>query len=274
MLIVLMAVCCGDPLPEDRGRVIAEVYREMLYEADLAQLELGGLSHGDSIFFVEAYIDTWVRTRLKIRAAENTISDPGAIDKMVREYRESLLIHRLEEEYLARHLDTVISNDDLQTAYRAHFTDFILSQAVYRGRIIFCPADDLHTDSLKAWLTDTASEPEEIFYTLQRYRCDYAFFEDEWKTRAEVEAWLGKPFEPVRRFATDSDILIVDSGAEIAGLVIFDLVSAGEPAPPEHISDRLSARILKERRREILNALHEKLYIEALSGNHIKFYNQ
>lgn len=269
-----LLIACNQVSDEQAGKVLAQVYDQKLFENDIRQLEFSNLSTEDSIFLVEAYVDNWVRTQLKMQIAEDRVKDLDAIESMVKDYRTSLLIHRLEEDHLRENLDTFISAEDLFIWYEDLKNDFILTTSLLKGRLIICPADSVSTDSLSLWLTDTGYTKEGLAEKLNRYLCEFALFQEEWHDVSVIAGWFNKPATDILRFATDQRVFTEKTNDELRGIFVSGIVKAGNPAPVEHIENRLTTRILKERRRKILNELHEKLYVDALSRNQIKFYTR
>lgn len=267
-------IACELPQEEDKGMVLAEVYQEKLYEQDISELEFSSLSFEDSIFLVEAYIENWVRTQLKIEVAETIVKDLEAIESMVKDYRTSLLIHRLEEDYLKENLDTIINAEDMLASYEALKYEFALTKALAKGTIIICHKDSVTVNSMLNWLSDTLIHPENLTEILNQFACDFAIFHDQWHEINVIAGWLSKPIEAIRRFGTEQRPFTEVTNEQILGIYLSAFLEAGQPSPLERIENSLTARILKERRRKILNELHEKLYVEALSRNKIKYYNR
>ena len=57
-----------------------------------------GVTGEDSAAFMKVYVDRWVRKQLKLKEAETLFSASGDdIDKMVEEYRQALLIRKLNQ---------------------------------------------------------------------------------------------------------------------------------------------------------------------------------
>ena len=62
-----------------------------------------GVTGEDSAAFMKVYIDRWVRKQLKLQEAEILFSaSADDIDKMVEEYRQALLIRKLDQHYVDR----------------------------------------------------------------------------------------------------------------------------------------------------------------------------
>ena len=75
---------------------IASVGDAELYRSDLAAAMPSGVVEADSVNYAKTFISKWIVEQLKQQEAEALFSDSEAdIEKMVEEYRRSLLVRRL-----------------------------------------------------------------------------------------------------------------------------------------------------------------------------------
>ena len=96
-----------------------------------------GVTGEDSAAFMKVYVDRWVRKQLKLKEAETLFSASGDdIDKMVEEYRQALLIRKLNQLYVDRSIDTTFTDDEITAYYNAHKADFRLDRTLVKGRIV------------------------------------------------------------------------------------------------------------------------------------------
>ena len=88
-----------------------------------------GVTGEDSAAFMKVYIDRWVRKQLKLQEAEILFSaSADDIDKMVEEYRQALLIRKLDQHYVDRSIDTTFTENEIAAYYNAHKADFRLDR--------------------------------------------------------------------------------------------------------------------------------------------------
>ena len=96
-----------------------------------------GVTGEDSAAFMKVYIDRWVRKQLKLQEAEILFSaSADDIDKMVEEYRQALLIRKLDQHYVDRSIDTTFTENEIAAYYNAHKADFRLDRTLVKGRIV------------------------------------------------------------------------------------------------------------------------------------------
>ena len=98
-LVALTTLSCRE-LPDYLlgDDVIARVGREYLTKDDIAEVIPAGVVGADSVAYVKAYVDKWFVRQLKIEeAAELFPESEYDIEKMVEDYRQSLLISRVDQ---------------------------------------------------------------------------------------------------------------------------------------------------------------------------------
>lgn len=136
-LAVLSMTGCRElpPMPADSVRLV-RVGRAELYSSEVTGLVPQNLSPEDSLQFVASYVDRWIVKQLKVQQAESMFSSSAwDIEKQVEEYRQSLLIRKIEQYYLDNEM-TEISDEDIEAYYNEHKSDFRLDRTVVKGRIV------------------------------------------------------------------------------------------------------------------------------------------
>ena len=83
----------------------------------------------DSAFFVERYMNLWIRKQLMLHHAGINLSD-DLLDheKQIREYRSSLLIYAYQQELINQNFDTTILSKDVDDYYSQYHEKFKLSK--------------------------------------------------------------------------------------------------------------------------------------------------
>ena len=102
----MLAVACFN---DDNQKVIASVHEKDLLLSEVIK-EMPQTTE-DSAFFVERYVNLWIRKQLMIYHAEiNLSSDLLDYEKQITEYRSSLLIYAYQQELINQNFDTTISS--------------------------------------------------------------------------------------------------------------------------------------------------------------------
>ncbi len=146
----LTTSCHEAPLRVDNDRVLASVGERALRLGEVRESLPAAISGGDSIAFVSQYIDRWVTRQVKVKEAEKLFSSSaGEIDKMVREYRESLLTHKLDQHYITKSNSAPFNESDILVFYRNNTNLFKLSESIVKGTIIKIPKSYNDIESLE-----------------------------------------------------------------------------------------------------------------------------
>jgi len=113
-------------------KVLAEVGGEKLYVHDLSSIFTPDMAPEDSVKILGSYVDRWVKMQLKIQEAERMFeSSQQDIDRMVEEYRNSLLTHKVDQYYVDKLIDTLFTDSQIGEYYRKNQADFVLDKAYF-----------------------------------------------------------------------------------------------------------------------------------------------
>ena len=134
---VFLAGCREMPGYFASDTTLARAGGKQLQLRDVESVVPKGVTGEDSAAFMKVYVDRWVRKQLKLKEAETLFSASGDdIDKMVEEYRQALLIRKLNQLYVDRSIDTTFTDDEITAYYNAHKADFRLDRTLVKGRIV------------------------------------------------------------------------------------------------------------------------------------------
>ena len=134
MLLLLLSTACANKLNDDNSKLLAKVHDSYLYISDIQDIIPDNITPRDSIAFVKSYVNDWVKTKVMIfQAEQNLPKNQLDFNKQLEDYRNSLIIYRYETELINQSLDTVVTNDDIETYYNSHLNDFELKENITRA---------------------------------------------------------------------------------------------------------------------------------------------
>ena len=82
---------------------------------------------------------------------------------MVEEYRQALLIRKLDQHYVDRSIDTVFTDEEITAYYNAHKADFRLDRPIVRGRIVRLGLHYRQASKLKALMGSKTAVQQQDF---------------------------------------------------------------------------------------------------------------
>lgn len=258
---------------EPEGEPIARVYDKYLYEKNLADLKLKGLSPEDSAKIVNEYIENWVRHNLMLSyAQENLPEDKLDIERQIQDYRESLIIYNYEKEYIDQQLDTVIEYQQIEEFYRNNLSNFRLSSDIYRLQYLKLVNDSPKLDSVKMWMKSNKAEDEERLrdYAFQ-YAVDFNMNDSMWidtRTADVVVPNVNKVTVSDRGYFELTDSPFVYLGK------ILDTKIKETPAPLTYVRPDIEKIILNRRKMQLLKNLNTNIYEDAARKDKFEIYQK
>ena len=100
-IVLLTLIACKSDKADPGAEAIVTVGGETLTLGELMDAVPDNLADQDSIAIAEDYISRWVRTKLMLRQAEINLSEEEKnVDKLLEEYRTSLLVHMYQQKIL------------------------------------------------------------------------------------------------------------------------------------------------------------------------------
>lgn len=268
LVVSLASVSCQE-LPDYLlgDDIVARVGRQMLTKEDIAEVLPSGVKGADSISYVKNYVDKWLIRQLKIQEANVLFPDTEQdVEKLVEEYRRSLLTSRVDQYYIEQQMNPVVSDEDIAEYYNSHKVDFILDRTLVKGRVLrfdvaFRQSKQLKTTMQKA-LTSAVEEKSLADVCAKN---DFLLLDNRssWMNFSDFLDNL-----PVTA-SQDNEPLLDKMGVQDmkAGkyCYYFDFTSVcrkGNVAPLEIVADNIRRILLTRRRAEIIRQ-HEEYILES-----------
>lgn len=253
---------------------VARVGRKDLRVSDVEHVVPKSLSSADSLQFVDMYIDRWITKQLKVQEAELLFpSSADDIEAKVEEYRQSLLIRKIEQYYIDTEPDSEISDADIEAYYNAHKSDFRLDKTVVKGVVVAFGEKFRRKDKLLEAMKSTKPDARQYFRDICT-KNNFALHEiTEWTDFGEFLALL--PTMRSRNYdslLTKSDVQKMNADGIQYYFRITAVLNKGEVQPLEMTRETI-ARVLKTQRYgEIIRAHEEEILQTAIENGHARIY--
>jgi len=272
--ILLLANGCSLFDSNKQEEPLARVFEEYLYPSDLSVAITPGTSSQDSLVIAKRFVETWVKDQLMLSRAEQALSEEQMdFEKQIEQYRLSLLIFSYRQKLLQQKLDTLVTEEEIQTYYEENVNNFMLNQDVIKGTFIKIPLSAPRVDELRRWSWN--SRPEDL-EQMEKYCISYADkfsdFNDSWVYFNSIKVQLPmKISQPSRYLSYNKNIETRDSQFRYL-LHVTDLVTEGEAAPLELVSEDIISIILNKRKMEFIQNLEQRVYNDGVNRNQFEIY--
>lgn len=273
LLVLLVGLSSCRLLNEDE--VVATVGKATLHASQLEAVT-SGLTGEDSLRAAESYTEQWVRRQVRAREATRVFSgEIQEVERMVEEYRTSLLVSRLEQNYLSTRLDTLVSDSVVRAYYDEHREEFVMDRTIVKGRIVRLP--DSYRQSVKLFnlMGKKGAEEQQDFLDLCEKNNLELYTFDSWVDFDEFLSYL-----PVRRGKSNEALLSKSKIHEMADadskyfIEVSAVLKKGERAPYERVAETVRRMLYGRRRSELLQNFSDSLYSAAASEGVIEIVKQ
>jgi hypothetical protein len=256
----------------DGDMLLAEVYNHKLYQSEFKNAYPEFTSESDSLMRLRIYVENWVRDKLLLNQAEKYVSDKLDIDKLVDDYRASLMVHHYEKEWVESRIDTSLNVKELLEYYDENQDQYQLEKTILRCHFIKFEKAIARYDSLRIWWN---SNEKHDFIRLVEF-CNeqaelYMLDEEVWYKVDEITQLLpaGSLSESSMRPGRTYNFSDQDYSYFIR---ILESVQKQETAPFTYIQEQAMRYIMHQRKLTLLEQMKNELYRKELDGREIKIY--
>lgn len=270
ILLPLMLTACNtiSSIIHD-DEVVASIGRDRLYLSELRSCIPAFTSPEDSAVLAQQYIDKWATSVLFLRRAEDSLSrDELNVEKEIEEYRRSLIRYRYEQDYVRKHLDNEISDEQIEQYYHSHEENFVLERPVLKLRFVMIVKESPSREQLLAALKCAdCAELVQADSVLRSAALRFADYSLEWNDAAVIAREYGLDYLTMLGLKSGEYIIYEPEGLGVQMIgYVEDMVRYGV-APLQFCRARICEAILNARKRELLAKLEQDLLKEARDNN-------
>ena len=277
-VMLLGAVSCRE-LPDYLmgDDVIARVGGELLTVQDISAVVPSNLKGDDSLSFVKQYTDKWLVRQLKVNEADELFSGTEKdIEKLVEDYRQTLLTSKVDQYYIDQQMSDDVSQEDITEYYNTHKSQFLLDRTLVKGRILRFDATYRQSTKLKTQMQKAAtSQNDDKAFSDLCAKNNFLLIDNrsEWVNYADFLSNL-----PIPQSQNNEPLLDKMGVQELkigSDRYYFDFTSVcrkGNVAPLEIVSDNIRRILITQRRSQIIKSHEEQILKSALEDGDAKVY--
>lgn len=272
--LVLLAMSSCQQQVEHGGKTpLAQVGDHFLYREDMAQALPYGISGTDSVRFVNDFVQKWLEEQVLYEKAEHNVRGDEKIERMVAEYRRTLVMNNYEHMLLLQRMNEELTEEELQGYYNENKQLFILEEPVIKGVLIKVPLTSPGLKDLKRWYKEKTDEAlEELEKYAFRNSVLYEYFYEHWVPVSELEGKIIVNLaELSSEFDKHRDIEVEDE--EYCYLLHIDeYLLKGEEKPYDLARNEIINLLANKRKVEFMNNVKKDLYNQSMEMGRIKYY--
>ncbi len=261
----------------DSDEILARVGKTELRLRDVSTVVPAGVSGEDSVALVEMYVNRWVRKQVKLNEAETLFSSSQKdIDKMVEEYRQALLIRKLEQFYVNHGVDTLFTDSEIEGYYNRHKNDFRLDRTIVKGRIVRFAASYRQAARLKELMAARSESGKKDFNDIcEKNDFTLTDFSSQWVDYPEFLSYL-----PTLQSQSNESALGTPAVQEMRDnasryyFQIYEVCREGQPIPLERLVPTIRRILYNRRQSEVVRTHEEELYNKSVESGEVKIFGR
>jgi len=251
--------------------VLAQIGEKKLLKQDLITYLPKGLSQEDSSKYAQAFVQKWVAKNLIAqKAVENIPEIEKKIQYQVEDYKNDLLAHHYQREFLYQKLDTVVSKEVLVKYYQDHPQDFELKQTVLQCTFIKLPKKDREVPNIKKWLASKNKKERDKLHQVMLSKAQRMTQDSSWHYWSNIAREFPKP-EVDEKELQPNKLYEQQDENYIYMLYIYAKKEANATTPMELVEKTVRELIISKRREKLIEDLEKNLIEEALKNKKLVY---
>lgn len=248
--------------------LVAQVGDKKLFLNDIALVLPDHPTRQDTIDFLNFYATDWIRKELKRQKSQELFRDQQEdIEKLVEEYRNSLLTYKYEQQFTAG-VDTVVTEAEMEEYYRKNSEQLKLSTPIVKAGILRVP---VKYNGIRKLRETFLSKENDRFYDALKMAEKQGFrfsdFTTAWTPLSTIAEYLPFNYKNANAFVASNSNYEVEDDEYIYLMNILEKKNIGETIPLDMIRPTIKRAIVNIRKKEHMQQVEDSLYQQAIREN-------
>lgn len=272
---LFLLISCNQETPDETRVPVLEVEGRFLYLDQVREVLPPNVSEADSILIADSYIRKWVTDVLLYENAKRNISNKAEIERLMDDYRKSLIIHQYQQRLMQERLPDGPSEKEMLDFYNSYDSQFVLQEPVIKGILLVVPREAPKMANVRSWVQSAnAKSLEQIEKYSIQHALSYDYFADRWVGLSEIMHKIPiQQTNPGDYLKTYMYYEVADSAKQYM-LGVDSILLPGSKEPYEMARPRISSIILNKHQSEFITVFQEELYKDAIENGTITFFNK
>ena len=274
ILILLIISCELENNPKEEP--IARVNDNFLFFSDIQESLDENMSQNDSMLAVNSAINNWASKKLLYEKAIFNLSNSkqNELDLLVKSYESDLYISHYEKEWLKTRVDTIVSNDQLQSYYNENKNKFRLRQDILLPRFIELPIENFNkTQIVRSF--KRLNFQDKIYLDSISLQFKSSFINDSVWLRPELFFNKFKIENKIKynRYLRKKSFFEIKDLESLYLVYISDILRKNDYAPMSYVKPTLVQILLNKRKLEMKKQLKTDILKQGIAENNFEIYD-
>lgn len=273
-VVLLLLVACDKKEVQEERAVLAEVGGSYLYKDEIDYLVISKNHIKDSASFTDEYIKLWAMDELFYKKAAENVPSSDEIERMVANYRKSLILNIYQDALIDQQLKPSLSDSLIISFYENNPTLFKADETLIKGIVMKLAPKSPAVAKVRRWCASITPENiENLEAYCEENSAEFDYFAEDWREAAHVAQGLpvtGKQLST--RLSQDRTIEFKENGWTYF-VTADSLIHKGDVLPISLVKDEIVGLLINSKRAEFIKQKKQELYDEAVDEGRIKIHN-
>lgn len=275
IILILLIISC-ELENNSKEEPIARVNDNFLFFSDVQESLDENMSQNDSMLAVNSAINNWASKKLLYEKAIFNLSNSkqNELDQLVRSYESDLYISNYEKEWLKTRVDTIVSNDQLQSYYNDNKNKFRLRQDILLARFIELPIENFNKTQIVRSFRRLNFQ-DKIYLDSISLQFKSSFINDSLWLRPELFFNNFKIENKVKynRYLKKKSFFEIKDLESLYLVYISDILRKNDYAPMSYVKPTLVQILLNKRKLEMKKQLKTDILKQGIAENNFEIYD-
>lgn len=275
IILILLILSC-ELENNSKEEPIARVNDNFLFFSEIQESLDENMSQNDSMLAVNSAINNWASKKLLYEKAIFNLSNSkqNELDLLVKSYESDLYISNYEKEWLKARVDTIVSNDQLQSYYNENKNKFRLRQDILLPRFIELPIENFNKTQIVRSLRRLNFQ-DKIYLDSISLQFKSSFINDSVWLRPELFFNKFKIENKIKynRYLRKKSFFEIKDLESLYLVYISDILRKNDYAPMSYVKPTLVQILLNKRKLEMKKQLKTDILKQGIAENNFEIYD-
>lgn len=270
---VFLTACLQKPVTEEKP--LARVHENYLYPSQLASVIPPNVTGEDSARMATSFINNWVRENLLLVKAENNSTvDQQHVERLIENYRKSLLIHDYESAIISQLLDTSIAREEIETYYKSNQQEFELKDNIIKVVYIKVPKNAPQIEKVRTWYkSDKVEDIQELESYCYQFAENFYLDHENWLLFDDVLKEIPLDTYNKEEFLKNNRHIELEDSTSIYLVNIKGFRIKNSISPLAFEQENIRNILLNKRKLELVARMKADIFEEGLKKNYFEIYD-
>lgn len=275
IILILTVFSCDWTIKSTHQDAIARVNSTFLTKDKIDAGLFDGLNVQDSLIQIQNIINDWATQQLLQDGALLNLEaqKQKEFETLVKDYKRDLLTSAYLEAMTKQNLDTIISNQELELAYKQNKELFYLKEDLIKLRYINHNLSMSNSNEIKRRFKRYNAEDRAILDTISLQFNSFFLNDSVWINSNQVISKIGplqKGFNKV--LLKKQNFIQLKDSLGLYLMQVKDVLEIGQPAPLAYVTPTLKQIIINKRKLKLVNQLKSEIVNDALRNKKFEIY--